>query len=58
MRFGKQYKYGVVVKKRKFAILPMKKMGQWRWLEWVEYSGVYWRGQSGTLYWEDNGWSN
>lgn len=56
MRWGKQYEYNKTITRRTFALLPIKKFGQWRWLEWVEYKGHYWRGVSGTIYWEDEGW--
>lgn len=53
MRWGKQYEYNKTITKRTFALFPIKKLGQWIWLEWIEYKGHYWRGASGTLYWED-----
>ena len=42
MRFGKQYEYNKTIIRRTFTILPIKKFGQWRWLEWAEYKGYYW----------------
>ena len=52
MKFGKKIKYNDTVIKQFFAILPVTINGETRWLENVKIRGYYWKGTSGTIYWE------
>jgi hypothetical protein len=41
MRFGKKQELDKRIVRKKFAFLPQKIQGQWRWLEWIEERGYY-----------------
>lgn len=62
MRWGKKREYRKTIIKRKFALFPMNKFNitcafyQWRWLEFVEYKGYYYKRYDGTILWNDLGW--
>ena len=52
MRFGKKQELDKRIVRKKFAFLPQKIRGQWRWLEWIEERGYYSVGQfSSDVFW-------
>jgi hypothetical protein len=52
MRFGKKQELDKRIVRKKFAFLPQKIQGQWRWLEWIEERGYYFVTQiSNEVFW-------
>lgn len=53
MRFKRKQKISdEIVTREWFAILPVCINDEWRWIERVKVEGYWWRGWSGTWYWE------
>jgi hypothetical protein len=51
MKWKGKKPYETVIKKR-FALFPINLNGETRWLEFVKIEGYYWKGPSGTWWWE------
>ena len=52
MRFGKKQELDKRIVRKKFAFLPQKIRGQWRWFEWIEERGYYFAGRlSRDVFW-------